>query len=162
MDIKLTEREFELFLLINQIWEFAGENPDKFPEEEDVEKYIGEIMEQVIVSNKMKVLSKSKTYESEEYRECLQELEHLNLVDKKTKITKSGKKLLIRFYDMIQTGCEALGKENILSDKHQIELAIAKKEKKDRAETFEQIMGALGAFAKPFIKELVSDPKTSV
>lgn len=100
MEMKLTERELELLLLIKSIWEFDAENPGNIPE-----GGIGEIA----VSNGI--------YEPDEYKECLQELRRLKLVDGDEKITEAGTNYLITLYAEVEKFCKE--KNNI--DKHILE-----------------------------------------
>lgn len=89
MDMILTERELELLLLIKSICEFDAENPGNIPE-----GGIGEIA----VSNGI--------YEPDEYKECLQKLRQLKLVDGDEKITEAGTNYLITLYAEVEKFCK--------------------------------------------------------
>ena len=102
MDIKLTERELELLLLIKSICEFDAENPGNIPE-----GGIGEIA----VSNGI--------YEPDEYKECLQELRRLKLVDGDEKITEAGNDCLIEYYTEAEKICKEKGIENPFAEQLQ-------------------------------------------
>lgn len=95
MDMKLTERELELLLLIKSICEFDAENPDNIPE-----GGIGE----VVVSNGI--------YEPDEYKECIQKLDQLGFVDEEDKITTAGNDYIAEFKRLVD---ETLAGENKVS-----------------------------------------------
>lgn len=89
MDIKLTERELDLLVLIKSIWDFEEKNPGNIPD-----GGIGEIA----VSNGI--------YEPDEYKECLQKLRQLKLVDDDEKITEAGTNYLITLYAEVEKFCK--------------------------------------------------------
>lgn len=95
MDIKLTERELELLLLIKSICEFDAENPGNIPE-----GGIGEIA----VSNGI--------YEPDEYRECIQKLDQLGFVDEDDKVTTAGNNYIEEIKHLVD---ETLAGENKVS-----------------------------------------------
>ena len=95
MDIKLTERELELLLLIKSICEFDAENPGNIPE-----GGIGEIA----VSNGI--------YEPDEYKECIQKLDQLGFVDEDDKVTTAGNEYIEEFKRLLD---ETLAGENKVS-----------------------------------------------
>ena len=90
MKVRMTPREFELLLLINKIWEFEKFNPGSIPKRGIIE---------IIVDNEMETGTRDGKYDSDEYRDCLHGLKRERLVNRKTKITRKGKKFLIEAFD---------------------------------------------------------------
>ena len=95
MEMKLTERELELLLLIKSIWEFEATNPDNIPQ-----SGIGEI----VVS--------SLIYEPDEYDKCIEKLDELGFVDEEDKITTAGNDYIAEFKRLVD---EELAGENKVS-----------------------------------------------
>lgn len=122
MDIKLTEREFDLLVLIKSIWDFEAENPGNIPE-----GGIGEIA----VS--------SLEYEPDEYKECLQELRRLKLVDGAEKITEAGNDCLIEYYTEAEKICKEKGIENPFAEQLQQLRVLSEQPHKEKI-TLEQVV----------------------
>lgn len=122
MDMILTERELELLLLIKSICEFDAENPGNIPE-----GGIGEIA----VSNGI--------YEPDEYKECLQELKQLKLVDGDEKITEAGNDCLIEYYTEAEKICKEKGIENPFAEQLQQLREFSEQPHKEKI-TLEQVV----------------------
>lgn len=122
MDIKLTEREFDLLVLIKSIWDFEEKNPGNIPD--------GGINE-IAVS--------SLIYESDEYEECLQELKQLKLVDGDEKITDAGNDCLIEYYTEAEKICKEKGIENPFAEQLQQLRALYEQPHKEKI-TLEQVV----------------------
>ena len=122
MDIKLTERELDLLVLIKSIWDFEEKNPGNIPD-----GGIGEIA----VSNGI--------YEPDEYKECLQELKQLKLVDGDEKITEAGNDCLIEYYTEAEKMCKEKGIENSFAEQLQQLRALSEQPHKEKI-TFEQVV----------------------
>lgn len=122
MDIKLTEREFDLLVLIKSIWDFEAENPGNIPD--------GGISE-IVVS--------SLIYESDEYEECLQELKQLKLVDGDEKITEAGNDCLIEYYTEAEKICKEKGIENPFAEQLQHLRELSEQPHKEKI-TLEQVV----------------------
>lgn len=122
MDMILTERELELLLLIKSICEFDAENPGNIPE-----GGIGEIA----VSNGI--------YEPDEYKECLQELKQLKLVDGDEKITEAGNDCLIEYYTEAEKICKEKGIENPFAEQLQHLRELSEQPHKEKI-TLEQVV----------------------
>lgn len=122
MDIKLTEREFDLLVLIKSIWDFEEKNPGNIPD--------GGISE-IAVS--------SLIYESDEYEECLQELKQLKLVDGDEKITDAGNDCLIEYYTEAEKICKEKGIENPFAEQLQQLRALYEQPHKEKI-TLEQVV----------------------
>ena len=122
MDIKLTEREFDLLVLIKSIWDFEEKNPGNIPD--------GGISE-IAVS--------SLIYESDEYEECLQELKQLKLVDGDEKITEAGNDCLIEYYTEAEKICKEKGIENPFAEQLQQLRALYEQPHKEKI-TLEQVV----------------------
>lgn len=122
MGIKLTEREFDLLVLIKSIWDFEEKNPGNIPD--------GGINE-IAVS--------SLIYESDEYEECLQELKQLKLVDGDEKITDAGNDCLIEYYTEAEKICKEKGIENPFAEQLQQLRALYEQPHKEKI-TLEQVV----------------------
>ena len=120
MDMILTEREFDLLVLIKSIWDFEEKNPGNIPE-----GGIGEIA------------ISSFDYEPDEYEECLQELRQLKLVDGDEKITEAGNDCLIEYYTEAEKICKEKGIENPFAEQLQQLRALSKQIRKEKI-TLEQ------------------------
>ena len=153
MKVRMTPREFELLLLINNIWEFEKITPGSIPE--------GGI-EEVIVSNAMETGTADGAYDSDEYRDCLQGLRKERLVNDKTEITSKGKKFLIEAYDAAETICKAKNIDNILNDNEKAALLFAREAKEKREEKLKFIASTTGAFFGPIAAEILTKKKTLI
>lgn len=122
MDMILTERELELLLLIKSICEFDAENPGNIPE-----GGIGEIA----VSNGI--------YEPDEYKECLQKLRQLKLVNDDEKITEAGNDCLIEYYTEAEKICKEKGIEKPFAEQLQQLRALSEQPHKEKI-TLEQVV----------------------
>lgn len=122
MDMILTEREFDLLVLIKSIWDFEEKNPGNIPD--------GGISE-IAVS--------SLIYESDEYEECLQELKQLKLVDGDEKITDAGNDCLIEYYTEAEKICKEKGIENPFAEQLQQLRALYEQPHKEKI-TLEQVV----------------------
>lgn len=122
MDMILTEREFDLLVLIKSIWDFEEKNPGNIPD--------GGISE-IAVS--------SRIYESDEYEECLQELKQLKLVDGDEKITDAGNDCLIEYYTEAEKICKEKGIENPFAEQLQQLRALYEQPHKEKI-TLEQVV----------------------
>lgn len=145
MKVRMTNREFELLLLINNIWEFEKINPGSIPE--------GGI-EEVIVGNAMKTGTADGAYDSDEYRDCLQGLRKERLVNDKTEITSKGKKFLIEAFDAAEAICKAKNIDNILNDNEKVALAVAKKTKEDKEKALKLAVSTAGTFIGAILAEM--------
>lgn len=153
MKVRMTNREFELLLLINNIWEFEKITPGSIPE--------GGI-EEVIVGNAMKTGTADGAYDSDEYRDCLQGLRKERLVNRKTKITRKGKKFLIEAFDAAEAICKAKNIDNILNDNEKAALLFAREAKEKREEKLKFIASTTGAFFGPIAAEILTKKKTLI
>lgn len=122
MDIKLTERELDLLVLIKSIWDFEEKNPGNIPD-----GGIGEIAVSGL------------EYEPDEYKECLQELRQLKLVDGDEKITEAGNDCLIEYYTEAEKMCKEKGIENSFAEQLQQLRALSEQPHKEKI-TFEQVV----------------------
>lgn len=153
MKVRMTNREFELLLLINNIWEFEKITPGSIPE--------GGI-EEVIVGNAMKTGTADGAYDSDEYRDCLQGLRKERLVNDKTEITSKGKKFLIEAFDAAEAICKAKNIDNILNDNEKVALLFAREAKEKREEKLKFIASTTGAFFGPIAAEILTKKKTLI
>ena len=146
MKVRMTNREFELLLLINNIWEFEKFNPGSIPKRGIIE---------IIVDNEMEISTRDEKYGSVEYRDCLHGLKRERLVNRKTKITRKGKKFLIEAYAAAETICKAKNIDNILNDNEKVALAVAKKIKEDKEKALKQAVSTAGTFIGAILAEMM-------
>ena len=153
MKVRMTPREFELLLLINNIWEFEKFNPGSIPKRGIIE---------IIVDNEMEISTRDEKYGSVEYRDCLHGLKRERLVNRKTKITRKGKKFLIEAYAAAETICKAKNIDNILNDNEKAALLFAREAKEKREEKLKFIASTTGAFFGPIAAEILTKKKTLI